>query len=209
MKQICGFTLLELLVALAIFSIVAIMAYSGLNAVLKAREQTTLQAEELKKLQMTIHFLSRDLQQFVNRPIRGELGELQPALQGQPNQLFFTHAGWHNPAQQKRSQLRRVNYFVENQQLWLRYWAILDRVQDSQFYQVQLLDGVKEMQLTFLDDNNEWQSSWIISPQGVTEDKRLQLEPPRAIGVTLDTQRWGIVRRILVLIESPVYVTQQ
>ncbi|WP_353570330.1 type II secretion system minor pseudopilin GspJ [Candidatus Albibeggiatoa sp. nov. BB20] len=202
-----GFTLLELLVALAIFSIIAVMAYSGLNAVLNAREQTTQQADELAKLQMAIHLISRDVQQFVNRPIRNEFGELQPALQGQLNQLAFTHAGWRNPTQQKRSQLRRVNYFIEDKQLWYRYWSVLDRAQDSQPYQVKLLDNVEQMQLQFLDEDDKWLSTWVISPQSATQDKRLKLIPPHAVELVLVTQRWGAIRRLFALIELPVYST--
>lgn len=202
-----GFTLLELLVALAIFSILAAMAYSGLNAVLNAREQTTQQADELAKLQMAIHFISRDIQQFVNRPIRNEFGDLQPALLGKIDQLAFTHAGWRNPTQQKRSQLRYVQYFVENKQLWYQYWSVLDRAQDSKPYQVKLLDGIEQMQLAFLDEANKWQTSWTISPQGATQDSRLNLVPPRAVKLTLETERWGEVQRLFALPELPTYST--
>lgn len=200
-----AFTLLELLVALAIFSLIAAMAYSGLNAVLNAQQQTSQQAQQLAKLQMAIHFISRDVQQFVDRPIRNEFGEFEPSLLGQHNQLTFTHAGWRNPTQQKRSQLRRVHYFIENEKLWYRYWLVLDRAQDSQPYQVKLLDGIEQMRVAFLADDNQWQSSWVISPQAVNQDK--QLTPPRAIEVILQTQRWGTVRRLFVLPELPTYST--
>ncbi|MEK7991799.1 MAG: type II secretion system minor pseudopilin GspJ [Thiotrichaceae bacterium] len=202
-----GFTLLELLVALAIFSIIAIMAYAGLNAVLKAHEQTTQHANKLAKLQMAIHFISRDLQQFVNRPVRNEFGELEPALQGQLNQLAFTHAGWRNPTQQKRSQLRRVNYFIEDEQLWYQYWSVLDRAQDSQPYQVKLLDNIEQMQVSFLDESDKWQTTWTISAQEATQDKRFKSTPPRAVEVILDMQRWGAIRRLFVLPELPIYPT--
>ena len=202
-----GFTLLELLVALAIFAIVAAMAYSGLNNVLKAHAQTTEQAESLAKLQMAMHFISRDVQQFVNRPVRNEFGDLQPALIGQENQLALTHAGWRNPAQQQRSELRRVSYFIEDDALWYRYWSILDRAQDSQPLQVKLLDDVTYMRFGFLDEENQWQPTWTISPQATAQDSRLQLIPPRAVELVLDTQRWGEIRRLFVLPELPMVLT--
>lgn len=202
-----GFTLLELLVALSIFSVIAIMAYSGLNTVLKAHEQTSQQSKQLAKLQMAIHFFSRDIQQFVNRPIRNEYGDLEPAMYGANNRLSFTHAGWHNPTQQKRSQLRYVQYFIENQQLWYRYWMVLDRAQDTQAYQVKLLDDIEDMQFRFLSEDHKWLSTWVIEPHRAAQDSRLQFVPPTALEITLKTQRWGEIRRLFTLPALPIYAT--
>ena len=49
-----GFTLLELLVALAIFAIIAIMAYSGLSVILTTHLQTNQHANQLANLQKTL-----------------------------------------------------------------------------------------------------------------------------------------------------------
>ncbi|MGB5440345.1 MAG: prepilin-type N-terminal cleavage/methylation domain-containing protein, partial [Gammaproteobacteria bacterium] len=46
-----GFTLLEMLVALAIFSLLAVMSYGGLAAVLEQQFRTEAEAERLAALQ--------------------------------------------------------------------------------------------------------------------------------------------------------------
>ena len=58
-----GFTLIELVVALAIFALLSVMAYSGLRLVLDARERTAQQAERLATLQLAFTVIGRDLEQ--------------------------------------------------------------------------------------------------------------------------------------------------
>ncbi len=62
-----GFTLLELLVALSIFSIVAVLAYGGLDSVLEQRILTEESAERLATLQKTYLIIQRDIEQLVPR----------------------------------------------------------------------------------------------------------------------------------------------
>jgi hypothetical protein len=65
------------------------------------------------------------------------------------------------------------------------------------------------MQVNFLDENGKWQATWIISPQGATQDNDFKLIPPRAVEVILNMQRWGAIRRLFVLPELPVYPTPE
>ena len=50
LKKQNGFTLLELLVELGIFALLATMAYSGLDSVMKARQVTNQHADRLSHL---------------------------------------------------------------------------------------------------------------------------------------------------------------
>ncbi len=95
-----GFTLVEVLIALAITSFVATIAYTSLSATLNGAESTQAVAERSYQVNRALLILSRDLEHFVARPLRDEFGEAEPALQGGPAarfQLSFTRAGWHNP----------------------------------------------------------------------------------------------------------------
>ena len=79
MRASCGFTLLELLVALSIFAIVAVLAYGGLGTVLDQRILTEESAERLADLQKTYLIVQRDIEQLVPRAIRDEFGDEQAA----------------------------------------------------------------------------------------------------------------------------------
>jgi len=65
-----GFTLLELLIALAIFSLIAVLAYSGLVSVLRVDAQVAQVTQQLTRLQLTFQRLQQDITQLVHRPIR-------------------------------------------------------------------------------------------------------------------------------------------
>ena len=85
-----GFTLLELLIAMAIFAIMAVMAYGGLKTVLATRQAVTERAAELRQLQQTLQLLNEDLLQALPRSIRDELGDPEPAFIGGRSQLLLS-----------------------------------------------------------------------------------------------------------------------
>jgi general secretion pathway protein J len=60
-----GFTLLELLVALSIFGLVATMSYSGLQAVMTQQSQTEIAADRLSELQKLYLIMQRDIEQVM------------------------------------------------------------------------------------------------------------------------------------------------
>ena len=163
-----GFTLLELLVAIGIFALMAAMAYGGLNNLIESRQITDQHAARLTQLQTTFLWLGRDIEQTVNRRIRDEYGDSQLALSSTEvgrYQLELTRGGWRNPVGRARSNLQRVAYSVRENQLIRFYWNVLDRAQDSKPLEVVLLDGVERMELRFLSatvaGQNQGQQQWV------------------------------------------------
>jgi len=189
-----GFTLLELLIALAIFSILSSLAFGSLRSALFNREQSVQRTEQLARLQMAFLFISRDLEQIVNRPIRNTYGDSQPALftPQQTYRLEFTRSGWNNPARTRRSTLQRVAYAIEDGELIRHSWQMLDRTDEQPTLSQSLLDGVKEFELRFLDEDGEWSKEW--PPLNVESNQPRPL--PVAIEVTLELQEWGRIRRL-------------
>jgi general secretion pathway protein J len=184
-----GFTLLELLVALAIFSLVAVMSYEGLKSVLNQQAATEVQADALAQLQKVYLLLQRDIEQVVPRPVRDEFGDEQPALAGD-DALQLTRGGWSNPAGRLRSSLQRVGYAYEDRELVRYSWAVLDRAQDSEPQRQPLIGDIEEMTIRYLANNNEWQEQWpdpLASEDGTVATTTL----PRAVEMTLDHERFG------------------
>ena len=198
-NRLLGFTLVELLVALAIFAVIAVMAYGGLSTVLQVHSHLEQQGTQLAHLQIAFTWLERDLEQIVDRPIRDEYGEKQPAIQGNLQQLELTRTGWRNPAQQSRSTLQRVAYHLEDKNLWRSYWQILDRAQDSRPLQVDLLSNVTEFQLRYLDNNLQWHEQWPLLETLETSPTEVknQIQPTlKAIEVTVNVRGWGQLIRL-------------
>ena len=87
--------------------------------------------------------------------MRDEFGQVEPALVGGAAARFalsFTRSGWHNPNDNPRSNLQRVNYRVEDGALWRDSYPVLDRAPDTEPQQVRLLEGVEVLELVFLGD---------------------------------------------------------
>jgi len=211
-RAAAGFTLIEVLIALAITAFVSVIAYSSFSTVITGVENTQAVAERVYRINRAWMIISRDLEQFVARPVRDEFGELEPALQGGMAARFplsLTRAGWHNPLAQDRPELQRVNYRLEEDSLWRDSYPVLDRAGETQAQSARLLEDVESIRILFLDsvdnarsvgrgtdlDTRNWPENWVID----TSQPGAGLAPPLAIEVRLQLADWGEVRRLYAL----------
>ena len=157
-----GFTLLELLVSLAIFALIGAMAYGGLQQVLEQRQSTELRSQQLADLQKSYRIMQRDLEQVINRGIRNQFGDPIDALVGGSGYdgIEFSRAGHANPAGFLRSDVQRVAYVPDQDTLIRRTWRVLDRAQDSLPDEEVLVEGLQQFTIRFLDDADEWRDNW-------------------------------------------------
>ncbi len=207
-----GFTLIEVLIALAITAFVAAIAYSSLSSALLAVERTRATAQRTYELDRAWMIISRDLRQFVARPVRDEFGQVEPALVGGTAARFplsFTRTGWYNPNSNPRSNLQRVNYRLEDGALWRDAYPVLDRAPDTLPQQVRLLEDVEVLEVVFLGalaqaepegrgmvlDTQSWQDTWVAD----TSTPDMELPPPVALEVRLQLDDLGEIRRIYAL----------
>ncbi len=192
-----GFTLLEVIVAVALFAIISTVTFSALKITLDSREQTDKQLDRLQELQMTFTLIGRDLRQIVNRPIRDLFGSEKGPLVG-GSTLEFTRSGWRNPAQHQRSHLQRVGYGVVEEDLVRLSWWVLDRSESSESVSVAMLHDVQALEVRFLDSQQEWQTQWPVSSSNLGGSPAATPPPalPRAIEVTLELEDWGRITRL-------------
>lgn len=188
-KKQKGFTLLELLVAMVVFSLMSVMAYGGLFNVLTGNEVITSQEERLKELQRSMMFLERDMRQVVSRPRNtGSGNTLEKAFDyglDSDGLIEFTRAGNSNPVGVIRSSLQRIRYDLEEKVLIRKSWALVDHI-DLEPSSMSLLKDVDSLELRLLDDNNEWQTNW-------TKIKEI----PKAIEITINHENWGEIKRLI------------
>jgi len=196
-----GFTLLEVLVAMAVFAVMAAMAYSGLDQVHRARSVSEQAADQLIELQRAFLFMGRDVQQVVDRPIRNELGEREPAFVGDiQNQMVMqlTRTGWRNPMPNiiHRSSLQRVAWGMEEDNLVRVFWNSLDRANEPNMVKQIMLHGVKSVEVRFLDKSNSWQDRWPATSLSSNPAQPPDLSPPRAVEFTLESKNYGKIQRV-------------
>jgi general secretion pathway protein J len=193
-----GFTLIEVLLAMAITAFIALLANSGLSTAITASEQHEVQADMIADIQLPLTVLERDIRHAVLRPVTDEYGEKVAALEGGSfNEvvLMLTRRGWDNPRGLARGDLQRVHYRIENEELWRDSWSVLDRVteEDSQ-QQTLLLKGVTNFEIQFLDGGSTNASSSDIGGEWVDDWEKATL--PLAIEFSFEIERFGEVRRV-------------
>lgn len=188
-----GFTLVEMLVALAIFAVLGVISATLMERTIANEEILGVRSERLAEVQRAMRFLKRDLMQITNRPIRDLLGDpLQPVLVGDDGLIEFTRLGWRNPVQARRSELQRVAYQMHEGTLHRAYWNVLDRAQDSEPVVQPLLAEVEQIEFFAVDANGDEHSFW--PPQeDAPADASNQLV---AILMRIDCQPFGFVERI-------------
>lgn len=192
-KAFCGFTLLEVLIALFIFTIVSIIMVSGLRTVLNSQSVTEKQANHLSELQMALLLVSRDFEQAINRPITNAKGAIDSALIGTPRNVAFTHAGLANPlGQLQRSTLQRTQYELDKQNFIRETWPVLDQVPKTPSSQRILLDYVTDVRFEYLDYQGRFQNNW-------PPPESTQANLPRAIRISLTLQNWGKISQLYLL----------
>jgi len=197
-SKVGAFTLIEVLVSLAIFAILAALAYGALGQTIDSAELLNERMDRLQAIQRTMRLLSEDFQQLYPRPIRDELGDgFGPALDTDFQSGFaleLTHGGWSNPIVLPRSTLQRSAYRIEDDELIRYHWRVLDRTLANEPLSVTLLDGVESVLFRFLQANGEWTEQW---PPGNRPGGLGARQRPRAVEIILTLTDEGEISRLL------------
>ncbi|MGM0450394.1 MAG: type II secretion system minor pseudopilin GspJ [Pseudomonadota bacterium] len=206
-----GFTLLEVLIAVFITSMISLGVWQVMNTLMASRDGIERVSGAFSDVQKTVSLLERDLLQAVKRPVKDAYGERLPALTSRINnaELELTRQGWRNPLGERRSELQRVawEYDELEEQLVRRYWPVLDRAQDTESREQRLLENVSSVEVRFLEGTEQWRAEWPAG-NGDLEDAEgdavLEMPMPRAVEVVIEHERFGTLRRVVALGESVV-----
>ncbi len=210
-----GFTLLEVMIALGIFAVLAAATFASLQAFVNTRDAIERSNLELAKIQKAMWIIGNDLQHLVARNIRDPYGDHIYALTNRREyELEFTRQGWSNPRFKTRSELQRVAYQVgrydddgerygeDTQQLLRYYWRVLDQVEDSEPKKQVLLDDIESFEVGFrgLYAADEPVQEWPIDPKDNDFDSNFPEDRmPSAIFVSIETEKYGSFRRVFQL----------
>ena len=194
-----GFTLLEVMVAVAVFAVVAALAYGGFNQLSQQRDIVERSANRTRAVQSAVQRMSEDFEMLEPRPIREPLGEtLEPALRVTEARVDtiadLTRAGWTNPAGMTRSTLQRVTYRLQDNKLQRAYWNSLDRTLTAEPTSAVLLDKVRNVAFRFMDQNQSWHQQW--PPLGYSGPDASRLRPI-AVEITIELEDWGKIVRLV------------
>lgn len=190
-----GFTLLELIVVVAVFGVFAAMAYGGLNYVLTARRSLEVSLDRTAEWQKAFQRVRNDLELATPRASRDGFGAPEPAFVFEDfgARIVFTRSGWRNPLSLPRPSLERVVYrFDDRQREFVREtWRVLDRAEDNEPLKLVVLTGVDDARWRFMDRNRAWQERW--PPPSTSTGAAANTLMPLAIELTLESKDFGEV----------------
>jgi general secretion pathway protein J len=182
----------EVLVSIAIFTIVAMLAYGSYNLALHQSDRIEAQMARLREVQTTVRLLTQDFEQLSPRPVRDVLGQsLVPALNADGKTeilVSLTRAGWTNPSGQPRSSLQRVQYVLDNGTLRREHWQVLDATLSNQPVRREILTKVRSIKFRYLDRNSNWTEQW---PAPGAPPIGLMRSRPIAVELTLELEDFG------------------
>jgi general secretion pathway protein J len=184
-----GFTLVEILIALAIFAIIATLTSSIMYYAFSTRARVTEHADRMVSLQLAISLMERDTEQAVERGIRSNDMRLFPPFTGQQKQVEFTRNGMANPrSMEKRSTLTRVALICQGNQLVRRGWESLDPVNRNKYEEKILLTNLVKCQFNYLNQNLQVLPEWHENAMSLNQKSETL---PRAIQLILTLKDWG------------------
>lgn len=208
-----GFTLVEMLVALAIFALLGAAAWQVLDGVIRSDERTAAHNAQLRQYNRAMAQLRQDLEQVVPRPVRGPAGVQRPwlAVGDATLPIELTRAGVANPLGLQRSGMQRVAYGVglhpdyENadsphyrQQgtYLLRYsWPVLDGASPESARIQVLLAEIEAIGVVVQGErgqHRQWPPKQS-APGGAAE-------LPRLLDIELTHAQWGVLRHRIALL---------
>jgi general secretion pathway protein J len=156
-----GFTLVELLTALLILSLLALVSYRGLGAVLDAREHLRHEAEKWHGIASFFARFKRDVELASPRAVRSTNG-VAPAWRGSSDTALPVRLEFSRFASARGvDTARRLAYALNpNQEIELWLWAGLDIAPHGAPMRYSMLSGVAKFEVDYLTDSLAWVDVW-------------------------------------------------
>ena len=197
MRKTLGFTLVEILVALLVFSVVALLSARLLSQSIDNQSNLQDRGQRLAEIHRAMRVIQRDILQLSRRRIRDAQGEELPALiVSDQGVIEFSRVGWRNPLRQPRSEVQRVGYRWQDEKIIRGYWLTLDRSYDAEPAYQTLLEDVETIEFFAVDQLGNEHNQWPLDPsasQATQEGEELYLT---AILFRAEIAPYGMIERI-------------
>jgi len=186
-----GFTLLEVLIAISIFSVVSLASFTIFDTVLRGDESSKLRSDRQNELQRAFFLIERDVMQIAKRSMRinGEapsnvfIQTADDSFLADNQAMAFVRNGWTNPGLLlPRSDMQSVAYRLEENTLERLHYNFVDAVVGQEPKIRPLITNISDLSFEFYDGQN-WQTKW--SGNSL----------PLAIAIEIETDDFGYLRR--------------
>ena len=156
-----GYTLIEIMIALAVFAILATITATSMLHAFDTRARVNIQSDQLNTLQIALTLISRDVTQIIPRAVIGTDMHLFAPFIGTSNAIEFTRGGIVNPDEMEpRSTLKRVALICRGTTLIRRTWTHLDAPTRKHYQDKRLLNNLKTCSFSYLNNNRQTLAEW-------------------------------------------------
>lgn len=186
MKQ-RGFTLVELLVALAIMALLVLASYRALSTLLESERDLARAQEKWQGLRLAFDRMEADLQRALPRRAR-LLGGTEAAFVGLSDaaggtSFRFTRSG--SSSEDPGLGGQRVEYRYADGRLELLLWPALDNAPGATPQTLTLIEGVAALRAKYAARDGQWYGLWPIAQDTTALPRAIDLELDLAAGETL------------------------
>ena len=186
-----GFTLIEMLLAVAIFAVISVASFQILSTVADSNGHSEQVIKQLHGVERAFFWIERDFLQATRRKVRvdGEApsdkvfvgGEL--ILESEGDAVAFTHDGWRNPGLiLPRSEIQSVIYRMYDGNLERSFYNYPDPVMGAKPRIQVLLSDIDSLKFEYFSEDG-WGNVW--EKEGI----------PSAVKVIIETDALGEVER--------------
>jgi general secretion pathway protein J len=197
-RTLAGMTLLEVLVALSIFSLIATAGYSGLRQGISIYDNLQIKRQFWRQLDSVMTLIQQDLDQARNLAPRVPVWEAvafrgaADASSGEQGQLLlFTRGGHFSLREGPISPYQRIAYHLRDGTLYRAITQRLNTPIGVQATEAGLLDGVAALQMRYLDQNRQWIPAWPLA-----QNLQTSADLPRAVELTLQLENQSTFTRV-------------
>ena len=193
-----GFTLLEVLVGVAILAVMSVMAYRGVTEARVAVENAEGHLDRLREVQRAMQVVGRTSARWrAGRYASRSATDSAPRCVRDPNAITLaelSRAGWPNGAGTPRGTVQRVSYRLDERTLIRDYWTVIDPTLATSPSRAACSRGVDRVEIRYMTSGREWVTQW--PDLGSAGDLGFCARP-LAVEITIVLCDYGELRRVI------------
>lgn len=149
-----GYTLVEILIALSIFSILSLLSSYSLKRIMSSHHSVKKNYTEWQNLDTFIHQFQKNTQSFINRPQVTQDHHSFPAFIGQHDYAEWTYT---SPPHQT---LKRIAYICKGHELIVRTWPQISPKNRRDFQERIVMHNLSECHFRYMDQKHQMSGYW-------------------------------------------------